>query len=63
MGTHERPQMGIVYQFPGNVIAAAKRRAGERALAETGPRPGPRVECDSWYHEAAIQQAKQTRKP
>ena len=52
-----------IYQFPtGGRAALGGRSYGETKRAEPAAQPASIVDCyDSWYHAAAIQDAKNER--
>ena len=52
-----------IYQFPtGGRAALRERRYGETKPAESATQPVNLADCsDSWYHAAAIQEAKNER--
>lgn len=52
-----------IYQFPaGGRAALGGRRYGDaRASLATAPRLNEKACCDSWYHQAAIEESRQVR--
>jgi uncharacterized protein DUF2735 len=60
MSTNQRQETARIYQFP----AGGRAALGERRREEFSSKPVTRIErtneaacSDSWYHEAAIQEA------
>ena len=63
MNTNFNQRSATIYQFPaGGRAALGKARPEEVKAADSGrPNIGETVYSGSWYHEAAIEEARQAR--
>ncbi|NEU12901.1 DUF2735 domain-containing protein [Methylobacterium sp. BTF04] len=63
MTTSVRHETAKIYAFPQRGRMIDGRRDAEKAPEDLRLQRGPTIDCGSWYHQAAVQEADRTRKP